>query len=412
MSEIHHEQLPNGLWLLAEPIAGAQSLSMTLLTPGGLAAEPSDQLGVATMLSEMIFRGAGGKSAREHSDALDLLGVHRSSSVESRHLGLSAVLLGQTAEQALPLLLDMIRRPALAADALEPSRLLALQSLDSLADEPQQRVMLALKRRHYPSPLNRSPLGERSHLEKLTLEQVRAYWQQTCVPQGAILGFAGKFDWQALRDQVATLLGDWQGGFTEPAPAGDATGGYEHEVAQTSQVHIALAYPSVPETDDASVLQRTAAAVLSGGMSGRLFTEVREKRGLCYAVHAGYSGHKDRGAVMGYAGTTTPRAQETLDVFVEELVKLSQGVREEEFQRAVVGMKSRLVMQGESSGARASAIAHDQYVFGRPRTLDELAAKVDAVTLADLNGFVRDHGPEGAGNMTLVTIGPEKLTVK
>ena len=119
-------------------------------------------------------------------------------------------------------------------------------------------------------------------------------------------------------------------------------------------------------------------------MSGRLFTEVREKRGLCYSVFASYAGHKTYGAVLGYAGTTVPRAQETLDVLVAELKRLSQGVEPDEYERAVVGMKSRLVMQGESTSARARAIAGDQYVYGQPRTLDEWAAKVDAITLGPL----------------------------
>ena len=101
-----------------------------------------------------------------------------------------------------------------------------------------------------------------------------------------------------------------------------------------------------------------------------------------------------------------PRAKETLEVLVDELCKVSQGVKQDEFDRAIVGMKSRLVMQGESTGARASAIAADQYMRGRPRTLAEWAQRVDDITLDGLNQFLRDHPP---GDMTIVTIGPEEL---
>ena len=408
MAEIHREQLPNGLWLLAEPVEGAQSLSMTLTVPAGLASEPTDQLGVASMLAEMMCRGAGGRSARAHSDALDQLGVERSTNVDSHHLRLSATMIGAKRDAALPLLMDMVRAPNLDAEALEPSRALCLQSIDALEDEPQQRAIIELKRLHFPEPYNRSPLGQRDHLETLSLENVRDFWRAGCVPTGTILAFAGRFDWDALRQQVHDLLGDWQGDHREPATTAARKRGYSPITAETSQVHIGMAYDALPESDERSLLQRAGVAVLSGGMSGRLFTEVREKRGLCYAVHASYSSQRDRGLVLSYAGTTTPRAQETLEVMRHELSRLSEGVTQSEFERAIVGMKSRLVMQGESTGARASAIARDQHVLGYPRTLDDMAEKVDAITLDRLNEFLAANPP---GEMTTVTIGPQALTL-
>lgn len=406
MSEIHCEQLPNGLVLLAEPVAAVQSLSMAMLVPAGLAGEPQGQQGIASILTEMICRGAGGLSAREHTEALDRLGIQRSTSAEIHHLRLGATMIASKLSQALPLLLDMIRRPTLEEKALEPSRDLALQALDSLEDEPQQRAVLELRKRHFPPPLGRSPLGERQDLEQLTIEQVRAFWRQTCVPAGSVIAFAGQFDWPTLRGQVYELLGDWAGRSERPQPTAPAPRGYQHVTADTAQVHLALAYEAPSEPDPRSILQRAATAVLSGGMSGRLFTEVREKRGLCYAVHANYAAMKDRGAVFSYAGTTIPRAQETLEVLLGELRRLAQGIEQDEFDRAIVGMKSRLVMQGESTAARAAAIATDQYMLGHPRTLDELATLVDAVTLANLNAYVRENPP---GEMTAVTIGPDAL---
>ncbi|MEX0887645.1 MAG: pitrilysin family protein [Phycisphaeraceae bacterium] len=409
MTQIHTATLPAGLTLLGEQIPAAQSLSMSLLTPAGLAQQADDQQGVATLLEEMICRGAGGLSAREHSEALDRLGVRRSTSVETRHMRLSATMIGEKLPDALPLLVDMIRRPNLDADGLEPARLLSLQSLESLEDEPQQRVMLELKRRHFPAPFDRSPFGQRDALTRLTLDDVRAFWKHTAVPAGSVLAFAGRFDWDELHRRVAELLGDWQGELAEPAVSQTPPRGYEHLTQETAQVHIALAYDAPAEPEPESPLQRAATAVLSGGMSGRLFTEVREKRGLCYAVGASYAGQRDRGAVFSYAGTTTPRAQETLDVLTHELRRLSEGIDEDEYSRAIVGMKSRLVMQGESTAARAGAIAHDQAILGHPRSLDELRGEVDAITLERLNAYVSEHPP---GRMTIVTLGPTKLSLE
>ena len=405
-STIHHATLSNGLHLLAEPMSGVASAAVTLLTPAGIEHEPDGQQGAAAVLSEMAGRGAGGRSAREHSEALDLLGVQRDTHAGTHHLRLAASLLGDKLDEALPLLLDMLLAPNLDEAQFEPSRDLCIQSIDALADEPQQRVMLKLRERHYPGRMGRSPLGKRADLEALTAEQLRDFWRGACVPKGSILALAGRVDWEPLRERVEAFTADWSGEI-EPAPD-DATAprGYEHETAESTQTHIALAYDAVAETDARAVLQKAAMAVLDGGMSGRLFTEVRERRGLVYAVHAGYAGHKKHAAITGYAGTTTPRAQETLDVMLAEHRKLAEGFSDDEFDRALIGMKSRLVMQGESTSARAAAIAHDQYVFGRPRTLDERRAEVDAVTAEALRTFVREVVP---GEVTVVTVGEQPL---
>jgi len=406
MPQIFTHQLANGLHLLAEPVPGAQSLSMSLLTPAGIAAEPANQQGVAAMLSEMICRGAGELDARAHCDALDMLGVERGTGVQTTHLSLGATMLARNADRALPLLFDMVRRPMLDKSGMEPSRDLSLQALESLEDEPQQKVFFMLRKKHYPHPFDRSSMGVREHIESLTLKQLKQFATTSLVPGGSVLAFAGRFDWTHLKATIESLLGDWTGTRPELVPEQTQLRGYTHANAKSTQVHIGIAYDAVPEPHEDSILQQSAAALLSGGMSGRLFTEVREKRGLCYAVYAAYASHKRIGAMLAYAGTTAARAQETLDVLAGELRRLSQGVDTGEFSRAMVGMKSRLVMQGESTGARAGAIAGDQVVLGHPRTLEELADRVNGVTLERLNAFLKSHPP---GEMTTVTIGPAAL---
>lgn len=409
MQEIHTHRLSNGLTLLAEPMPGVRSLAMTLITPAGIARQHEEQQGVATMLADMVERGAGGQSSRAFSEALDTLGVHRSTSAGNRHLRFNATLIGENLDAALPLLLQQALSPNLDAAELEPVRDLCLQEIAALEDDPQRRAMIKLRQHHFPEPFGRPSDGIAEHLQSLTLDDIRAFWQSGVVPTGSILAFAGQVDWPRLKDTVAKLTGDWTGQVDEIQASGDPLRGYTHLEADTEQVHIGLGYDAPADPDETSMLQRAAVSVLSGGMSSRLFTEVREKRGLCYSVYASYAGMRDRGAVLGYAGTTTPRAQETLDVFIAELHRLAKGVEANELQRALVGMKARLVMQGESSGARAGAIAADQYVHGRPRTLAELTDRIDTVTLEDVNRFVAEHP---AQDLTLVTIGPQKLSVE
>jgi predicted Zn-dependent peptidase len=149
--------------------------------------------------------------------------------------------------------------------------------------------------------------------------------------------------------------------------------------------------------------------VLSGGTAGRLFTEVREKRGLCYSVSAGYASGRDFGAVTAYVGTTPERAQESLDVLWAELARIGTAegaVTQEEFERAVIGMKSRLVFAGESTAARAAGLATDLHRLGRARGLAEMAAQIDAVTLGQVADYLRRRD---MGRVTIQTLGPAGL---
>jgi predicted Zn-dependent peptidase len=151
---------------------------------------------------------------------------------------------------------------------------------------------------------------------------------------------------------------------------------------------------------------RLAVEVLSGGMSGRLFTEVREKRGLCYSVWAGYSSLKDQGSILGYAGTSNDRAQATLDCFISELHRMEQGVTPAELDRAKTGLKASTIMTGESTSARAGAIAHDFFIRGRIRTLDEIKAAIDSITVDKVNDYLKKNK---AGPFTIVIVGPKEL---
>ncbi|MDX1682131.1 MAG: pitrilysin family protein [Phycisphaeraceae bacterium] len=406
MPEIHQHRFESGLVLLAQVYPDARSLSLTCRLPAGVASEPADRSGLAPLLAEMIFRGAGDLDARAHSDELDRLGVRRSASARRESTRFSATMLAENVDEALPRLLDMLCAPRLEEAALEPARELGRQAIAGLADQPQQRVGHHLMRRCEPAPFDRSVVGTLPGLEAIDLADVQSFHRSNYVPDGSVLAVAGHLDFAALKDQVGQCLADWSGSATVPEAQSRAPQGYEHETADTAQAHIGVAYDAPPAPDDQAALQRTAVAVLSGGMSGRLFTEVREKRGLCYSVYARYAGRRDRGHVLAQAGTTVDRAQETLDVLVGELRRLSDGVDEDEFERARTGLKSRLVMEGESTGARASALAGDWHLYGRPRTLAERAEEIEAVKLDQLRAYLAGHRPAA---MTAVTIGPKPL---
>ncbi len=406
--EIQLLPLACGMPLLVERTENMRSAAICWLVPVGNAADPEGAAGDgwSVLLSELVLRGAGRRNSREFSDDLDRLGVQRSVTPGSMHMQISATLLGHRVPEALPLLVDLIRAPALPEEHLDAVRSLSLQTLDSLADDPQQRVVLRLRERHLPPPFNRTGFGDRTALEKATIGDLRKTWETRAKPGGSILAIAGDIDGPAIADQLDRLLAGWSGAAIEPKESRPAEGGVGHEASDSSQTHIAIGFQAPPEGHADATLFRLATRVLGGNSSSRLFTEVREKRGLCYSVGATYSGGRDRGMLSIYAGSTPERAQDTVDCIAREVERFEGGVTQEEFARSIVGYKSRLVMSGESTAARAASAAGDWYRLGRARTLAELAAEVDAVSLEQLNAYIgRGFGRTWRGTRSAFTVG-------
>ena len=398
--------LKNGLTLVGEAIPAVRSAAITLLVPAGAATDPAGQSGSASVLSDWLLRGAGTRDSRALTGYLDGLGVQRSSQAETVFLRLSASLLGKNLMAVLPVYADIVRRPMLPEDGYAPALDLALQQLDAIEDEPSHKLSLLLRERHYPYPWGRPTVGKREELEALAAKQVRANFAARFTPRGAILAVAGLFDWRQLVAAVEAAWGEWQPVAPAALPEKPAPRGNTHVTQETNQSQIGLAWDAIADAHPDSILLQTALNVLSGGMGARLFTEIREKQGLCYSVHAGYASLKQQGAVFGYAGTSPDRAQRTLDSYIVELKRLTQGITQDELDRAKIGMKSRVIMQGESSGARSGAIAYDFYHRGRTRTLDEMRALIEGVTLPRVNDFLAANP---AKELTVVTIGPEPL---
>ena len=182
----------------------------------------------------------------------------------------------------------------------------------------------------------------------------------------------------------------------------------EHLPHESNQTQIGIAYSSVPFNHPDYIQASGAVGVLSGGMSARLFTEVREKRGLCYSVYASYHTLKDRACVMCYAGTTAERAQETLDVTLGELRRLAQGVEPHELDRLKARVKSGLIMQQESSSARSGSLARDWFHLGHARSLEEVGALVDQLSPESINHYLATNPPR---DFSIVTLGPAALAV-
>ena len=398
--------LKNGMVVLGEPMEEVGSVAFDFMLPAGAARLPEGCCGAASVISDWIFRGAGDKDSKELGDALDGLGLHRASSVGSSHITTGAALEAGNLAEALNLYADIILRASLKEEQFGLARQLAIDEVKALDDNPRQKVMLKLREQFYPSPLGRSSLGEIEELKALTAEKTRQIIEDNFNLSQTILSVAGKYDFDAIVKQMENLFETNRQKALKPVTLSPPAGKYTHIHNEGAQVHIGLMTETVRPTDADYYNARVAVSVLSGGMSARLFTEVREKRGLCYAVGARYHGLKEAAGIACYAGTTPEKAQETLDVITAEFNRLAEGIGEEEIERARVGLKSAVILQSESSSSRAGAIGSDYYILGRVRSLDEIKDKIEEISVGSVLGFLRDNKFK---DFTVVTIGPKSI---
>lgn len=398
----------NGLVVVTEPMSGVESAALRWLVPAGAVFEDIHNLGCSSVCAEMLMRGAGKLDSKSQANAFDRVGALRDLSNSIRYINLSTSLIGNRLTDALPLIADIIRCPLLSEDSFTPARELALQAVASLADDPHQRTALAARKRHLPAPYNRDTMGTQEGIESLTHDGLVSWWNTHAKPTGSVISIAGNFDHQRAIEDIESLTSEWTGRVDQPISTVVPTRGYAHIIDESNQVQIMIVHDGPDITHADNMLEKLTIAVLSGGMSGRLFTEVREKRGLCYSVSAAYRADKDRGVVTNYVGTTPERAQESLDVLMSEINRIGEGnVTQEELDRAKTGFKSKLIFSGESTGARASAIAADMLNLGRARTLDEILNKVHSVSLEELNAYLKRRD---IGKVTIQTLGPSALT--
>lgn len=405
-SPYHTHEFANGLRLLVEPIKGVHSAAFTFLVPAGVIHDPPKSLGVSNLLSDLVTRGAGDRDSRAFQTALDNLGVQRHEATEIVHTSFTVATVADKLAPALTLCADMLRRPRLDAEQLDFCKASAIQELKALDDEPAQKLFIELRRRALPDPLGRPILGSLDHIVQLKAEAARGFHSRHYRPNGAILGIAGAVSFEEARDLVQRLLGDWEPIHSDAINVGRQIKGYEHLPADKIQTQIGIAFNAVSYGDPDYFNCHGAVGVLSGGMSSRLFTEVREKRGLCYGVGASFLALKESGLILCHASTNADRADQTLSVMLHELERLHEGISEDEVRRVRAGLKSSLIMQEESTSARASILARSWHLLGRVRTVREVAAEIEKLSPSGILEFLERHPP---GEYAIVTLGPRPL---
>ncbi len=399
-------RLGNDLTVVVEQMAEVQSAAITVLQPTGSVYDPYRKSGTAAILSDLLTRGAGDYSTRELSAALSNLGVQHNVSPGVSHTTLSAATTADRIGDAIPLLAAIMTAPHLEDDQFAPVQDLVRQALHALEDEPQQRLGQHLRRCSYDAPWGNPPGGMLADIDAITCDDVRIHFNTLARPQETIIGVAGNIVPDVMLDAIDSAFGSWTGGNGTEITTTACESSPSHITQDSAQTHIGLAWPSVPYSHERHFDAWATVNILSGGMSSRLFTNVREKRSLCYAVSASLNTLKQEARVFGYAGTTNERAQETLEAIVTEIHGLHVGLTIDELRRFQAQAKSSLIMQQESTTARSASLARDIWHLGRILMPDDIRSRVEAITIEDVRSYAVDYAPK---EFVLVTIGPEPL---
>jgi predicted Zn-dependent peptidase len=398
----------NGLHMVGQLMPSLSSVTFGVQVAAGMHEEPDDQVGLAALLSDMVFQGTEHRDVRQLTEDFEAIGARKGGDAATEYARYVAQVVHNRLDRALELMADVVLHPTIPASEFEQMRSVQLQDIRRRDDEPMRRIYDLARARFYEGThLGRPALGTRETVEALTPDQLKAFWQARYRPEGALFTIAGRFDWDAAVARVGELFGEWEGAGPAAQPENpNPVTGVSIEEHEGNQEHISMVFPFPTYGDPDYYAALVVSEIFGGGMTARLFREVREKRGLVYSVHSTFAPNGFYGAEFIYAGTTPEKAHETVRVVLDELRKLGEhGVTEDELARAKVQLKSELVMRGESSAARMASLARAWWFEQRLITIQQVKEAVDAVTREQIQSLLRRYPP--MDRLVLAAIGPK-----
>jgi len=378
--------LSNGVRVVCDPMPGLETLALSVVVGRGSRFETAGQSGWAHLLEHMVFKGAGDRSARDIVEAVEAEGGQINAATGHDRTSYQVRALRGGLPLGMAVIADLVQRPRLDADDLAKEKPVIYQEIAEAADTPDDLVFeLAQGVAFSGQPLGRPILGTQRSVGAATRDQLAAFHASLYAPDAIVIGAAGAVDEdELLRLTEAMFSGP---GMAPPPPAAlPATfiGGQAPKAKALEQAHLVLLLPAFGVRDPDYFALRLFAEILGGGMSSRLFQEVREHRGLAYAIDAYADTHSDAGVLGVYAGTSGEDAAEAARVSAAQIKALIGDVRDAELARAKAQAKAAAFMARESALARAEQAAGQVLVFDRLFTPTETAADIDAVTAADI----------------------------
>ena len=379
--------MSNGVRVVCDPIAGLQTVALSVVAGSGARAEDEAHSGWSHLLEHMVFKGAGGRSARQIVEVIEAEGgnINAATGYERTSFQIRALAGGLDLGSAV--LADLVQRPTMDEGDLAREKQVVGQEIAEAADAPDDLVFeLAQTAAFDGQPLGRPILGTPQSIGTTTPETLGAWRSHLYSPKTLVVSAAGAVDEDDLLRLAERDFGHTADDAVVPprlAPAA-FTGGQRAVAKPLEQANLVLLLPAVSVADDAYFALRLLAEILGGGMASRLFQEAREKRGLAYAIDAYSETYADTGVLGVFAGCAAKDAAELARVAAGEIAGMLKPVGEAELARAKAQLKGAMFMGRESALARAEQAAGQVLLFGRTLDPDEIAAEVDAVTPADL----------------------------
>jgi predicted Zn-dependent peptidase len=375
-------RLPSGLTVVTDAMPHLESASLGVWVGSGSRDERPDEHGISHLLEHMAFKGTKRRTARQIAEEVEAVGGDLNASTSIESTSYYARVLRADVPLAVDVLADILSNPAFDPEELQREQNVIVQEIGAADDAPDDIVFDKLQETAFPDQsVGRSILGTRESVKSFDRKRLAAYLTRNYRAPDMVVAAAGAVDHRALVEQVAQQFASFSG---PPAPAPEPAhfaGGTYIEKRDLEQVHVALAMPGLPQRDPNLFSMQVFTSVLGGGMSSRLFQEVREIRGLCYAIYAFHAPYSDTGMFGLYAGTDAADLPELMRVVVAETANAAETITEVEVARAKAQMKAGLLMALESSGARAEQLARQIFAWGRPMPLAELVGKIEAVTV-------------------------------
>jgi predicted Zn-dependent peptidase len=375
-------RLPSGLCVVTDSMPHLESAALGVWVGAGSRDERPDEHGISHLLEHMAFKGTRRRTARQIAETIEAVGgdLNAATSVEST--GYFARVLKDDVPLALDVLSDILSEPTFDPEELRREQNVIVQEIGATEDAPDDLVFDRLQEVAFPTqPVGRSILGTPETVRSFNASRLRAYLGRNYRAPDMLVAAAGAVEHRRIVDEVAERFASFaEPAAPEPQPA-RFSGGNRVESRDLEQVHIAMALHGIPVRDPELHSLQVFTSALGGGMSSRLFQEVREIRGLCYSIHAFHMPYTDTGLFALYAGTDETDAPELMRVVIDQIGNATETLTEAEVNRAKAQMKAGLLMALESSEARVGQLARQMLAYGRPIPLDEIVGKIEAVTV-------------------------------
>ncbi len=403
---INITRLPSGLLVVTERMDRVETVSLGAYVASGTRNESAEENGVSHFLEHMAFKGTARRSAAAIAEEIENVGGHINAYTAREQTAYYVKLLKEDLALGADIIGDILTHSSFEPSEIERERGVILQEIGQANDTPDDIIFDYFQETAFPGqPMGRPTLGTDALVRGMSRESLTGYMRQHYTTGNVVVTAAGNLQHDRVVDLVGTHFADLETHAAEAVQPGAYKGGEFRRERELDQVHVVLGFPSVGYGDPDYYPVLLLSTLLGGGMSSRLFQEVREKRGLVYSVYAFNAPFLDGGLFGIYAGTGETEAKELLPVTIEELRKVQRQIGQAELDRARAQVKSSLLMSLESTGSRCEQLARQYQVFGRLIPVAETVARLNAVGIDDVR---RSAARLFHGTPTLASIGPSR----